>query len=245
MPLESGRPRKRTPTEADHEADALEADALEAGAAANANAAGAPPPRTRPPPPRRRWKPRRYGPCVAMPNSRYALRLWRKRDRLCLRMLLALDDAERRELRGRRGLAKFGARVAGRNDAHDTNLRLVTPAADPTGFSTTEPARGSLASAVVLDTVNRETLVDAIHAAEAAASSSSRGPAHGFAASGGNILLHVDYASTTRPRKGVEPLDAAGVARLLRRSSFPKPEAIRPSGDSGSQLCFDASRRRH
>ena len=162
-----------------------------------------------------------YGPSLGCPAGRYALRLWRATDRLALRQLLEIDDAERRELKLRRGLNRFGHV---RMEHHDTNFRVVTPrlpdARLPVGLG--RRAKGSLQYAKILESVAYGVLVDALFTAEKAAAhlDTSKGH-HSAIKSAGNILVHFDFASTSRPRMGVEDSSSESVLSLMEASSFP------------------------
>ncbi|KAH8073822.1 hypothetical protein JL721_2365 [Aureococcus anophagefferens] len=159
-----------------------------------------------------------YGPCVGSPNGRYALRLWRSSDRLALRLLLELDDAERRELRVRRGLGRF---EASHQLSGDSNLRAVRCRA----AAAEDRLRGSAAHAHVLEAADRASLLEALLTAHRASFDLDRRRGEQAAIkSPGNILVHVDYASTSRPRLGVEPHEGEAVLGIMAASSLPAVE---------------------
>ncbi|KAH8086106.1 hypothetical protein JL720_7307 [Aureococcus anophagefferens] len=129
-----------------------------------------------------------------------------------------LDDAERRELRVRRGLGRF---EASHQLSGDSNLRAVRCRAT----AAEDRPRGSAAHAHVLEAADRASLLEALLTAHRASFDLDRRRGEQAAIkSPGNILVHVDYASTSRPRLGVEPHEGEAVLGIMAASSLPAVE---------------------
>ena len=94
--------------------------------------------------------------------------------------------------------------------------------AAPAGTLDVPTLSGSVKKATILETRDRDKLIAALLSAQDAADTRET-KFQSILESAGNVLVHLDYASTTRPREGVDPLDAEGVLALMANASVPAP----------------------